>query len=157
MSITRVATKADLPEVLKLTHAFFDSSEWARDTTFDEDGVSLTLWGLVEDPRNNLFVIETESVVPGAPIVVGALGVYITKYPFTKEQVATELFWYIRPDFRGTRLAIDMFIMAEQWAKAQGARMMLMGALVTSPPAVRTLYTQFGYNESQTGYIKRIN
>jgi GNAT superfamily N-acetyltransferase len=147
----RVATKDDLPDLLSLCRSFYNSSEWARDTAFEEDAAFPNLWGLVVGPQSTIIVIED------AGKVVGACAVQIAPMPWTFDLVATEVFWYVLPEARRTPASLELFVAAETWARDHGAKVMLMGALVTSPPKVRMMYENAGYRESQTAFIKRLN
>ena len=146
----RKAEWQELEHVLPLCRQFFNEIEW-KDTTFEPDVMLATLSALVADAHCNLLV-----VVDGEKIV-GTVGIQIAPMFWGTDPVATELFWYMDPEYRGRACSLKLFQQAEAWAKEAGAKVMLMGMTATSPPHVRTMYERAGYRYSQTGFIKRLN
>lgn len=146
----RRAQWQELPQVLSLCKAFFDQTEWPKFATFDPSAMDKTIIGLMSDPTCNLIVaVDGETVA-------AMVGIQIAPYYFGRDRIATELFWYVREDYRGHKVSGPLFLEAEAWAKKAGARSMVMGALVSSPPHVREMYARAGYSESQTAFIKEL-
>lgn len=148
--MVREATQDDLPQVLELCRAFFLSSDWARDATFDDGVVFASLWDMLSTTTAHLLVIERGGVV------VGGCGAQIQQIMFSIETQATELFWFVMPEARHSPESLELFVCMETWAREAGVQYMTMGALVTTPPKVRDLYLRAGYRESQTTFIKRL-
>lgn len=88
--------------------------------------------------------------------ITGMLGAII--YPDANDGalVATEMFWYVAPEARGTglRLLRDF----ETWAQRRGAARIIMAHLhELMPEALTKLYLRRGYRPVETHYLKEVN
>lgn len=150
MTVIRRAEWHELPSVVSLCQQFHAETEW-QDIPFVPDVMLAALTALLSDDSNNLLVVADGEQI------VGAVGIQIAPMYWGTDAVATELFWYIDPAYRGRSCSLRLFQQAEAWAKEAGAKVMLMGSLATSPPHVRTMYERAGYRYSQSAFIKRLN
>lgn len=86
----------------------------------------------------------------------GALGGFYYPDPHRNCLVASEFFWYVKPESRGggTRL-LDAF---EEWAKNKGCDRIIMTHLSDSmPQSLKRFYERRGYEELETNYIKEVS
>jgi GNAT superfamily N-acetyltransferase len=87
--------------------------------------------------------------------VVGALGALI--YPDLNDGalVATEAFWYVLPEHRGSGLRLLQTF--ETWAQARGARRLIMVHLSgLMPDKLETFYQRRGYRAIEKHYLKEV-
>lgn len=87
--------------------------------------------------------------------VIGALGGILFPDPNSGELWATELFWYVKPEFRGSGL--KLLAEFEAWAKHRGAKRITMVHLINSmPEKLHRIYTMRGYSPVEVHYIKEL-
>lgn len=87
-------------------------------------------------------------------LVVGMLGVTLIEHPMSGECVASEMAWWIEPEYRGGTTALRMLTHAETWARELGATRFQMVA-----PAGSTLglfYQRRGYRELESTYQRSL-
>ena len=75
--------------------------------------------------------------------------------PNTGEMLATEFFWFVNPESRGSGL--KLLKVFEKWAKEKGCKKVIMVHLSDSmPEKIRNIYLRFGYKVAETHYIKEV-
>ena len=77
------------------------------------------------------------------------------QHPFADVKYAMETVWWVDPDVRGGRLAIQMLRDYEEWARSQGCAFIQMAALATFPRAGK-IYERCGYRPTETHYLKEL-
>lgn len=138
---------SDLPQVAALGASFyeegklpgrFDAAYWQRSwTELLQNGVGV-IFGLWHDE-----------------MIVGALGGVLFPDPNTGEPVATEFFWYVRPEARGAGL--KLLPEFERWAvEAGAARVHMVHLLKLAPEKLGRLYQRRGYTPTETLYVKTL-
>jgi GNAT superfamily N-acetyltransferase len=93
-------------------------------------------------------------VVDQDDVLVGMLGLAIVPSQISGDLVASEVAWWIHPEFRGTRAAVALLASGEAWAQAQGAQWVQLIAPAGS--SVGRLYRRRGYDELETTWQMRI-
>ena len=85
----------------------------------------------------------------------GALGGVCYPDPHRDCLVASEFFWYVKPEYRGKGGALlEAF---EAWAKEKGCSRVIMTHLSDSmPESLKKYYTKKGYELLETNYIKEV-
>lgn len=89
---------------------------------------------------------------------VGFLVCKMCPYFFNNDRLAQQELWYVRPGFRGTRVAFDLIRAFEDWAKLRGAVEIWTGQANDNPNVgkkVSRILTKIGYPRAGT-YHKRI-
>ena len=85
----------------------------------------------------------------------GALGGVCVPDCHRECMVASEFFWYVKPEHRGG--GIRLLKAFEKWAREQGADRIIMTHLADSmPEGLKKLYIRLGYEELETNYIKEV-
>ena len=70
---------------------------------------------------------------------------------------ASELAWYVEPEFRGTSTAIKLMKMYEAEALERGCTEIGMVCLESiNPETTGKIYEKLGYNKHETHYIKEV-
>ena len=88
--------------------------------------------------------------------VAGAIGGF--KHPCinTGALIASEFFWYVMPNHRGT-IGIRLLNTFENWAKEKGCLKVTMTHLSDSmPDKLKRLYERRDYKKIETNYIKEL-
>ena len=90
--------------------------------------------------------------------VVGMSGALIYPFYFNYNHITgQELFWWMRPDKRGSTDSIRMFKALEDEAKNKNAGSFAMIALdKVNPEVVGNMYMKRGYRPSDHGYIRSL-
>lgn len=71
--------------------------------------------------------------------------------------IASEMFWYVRPDKRSTGVGMELFRNFESWGKDNGAKRILMVHLKDlMDERLKRLYLSMGYRELETHYVKEV-
>lgn len=93
----------------------------------------------------------------GAKRPAGAIGGVLTPSMYAREQVASEIFWYVAPEARRGMAGLRLIEAFERWARKQGAASVVMMHL-DSPQAGKLdkLYTRRGYRKLETNYHRRL-
>lgn len=77
---------------------------------------------------------------------------------FSREPIASELVWYIKPEFRGSRESLRLLQAFEYWARHVAKVKMIQLACLSSlnPEKVGKLYNRMGYVKHEEAYIKEL-
>lgn len=140
----KVAELEDLPEILEMSMKFMSETEY--DKLSDEDTIrNLIEQILTSDNNQNVIILE-----PGVGFLAGG----VTPFLFGKGMVATELAWYVSPEFRGKKTGSEFLQAFEYWAKEKaGCSMVTMMSL---DERLDKFYTGNGYRLSERTYLKVI-
>ena len=85
--------------------------------------------------------------------VQGAISGVIYPEPYSEGLVATEFFWFVRPQHRGKGL--DLYYRLEQWAKEKQASQIRMAHLCDlMPDGLKWLYGELGFEPIEILYAK---
>lgn len=137
-----------IPEIAKIAPAFFEEGKLPGKFVPE---VFIKFWeqmyglGLAQ-----MFGAEIEGVL------VGGLGGMVYPDPCDGERVASEMFWFILPQFRGGGLAL--FNDFEKWAVERDAKRITMIHLQGLAPGIlKKLYLRKGYQEVEVHYVKSLS
>lgn len=85
----------------------------------------------------------------------GAIGGLIYPDVYSGVPVATEFFWFIRPEHRGRGL--DLYYRFEQWARSKGAAKIRMAHLCNvMPEGMKVLFDELGFDPVEVHYSKEL-
>lgn len=90
-------------------------------------------------------------------MIVGAIALHVAPIFWSSDLAATELFWYVAPEYRGTPDSKLLYFNAQAWARARGCKEMIMGAPEGAHPGVSKFYESVGYKKLQIHYSKRLD
>ena len=142
----RRAVAEDLPSLVEMLRTFVTSTKYRKFVGDSPEALQTFLSPLIDNPSAAIFVAEQGEVV-------GMLGVLGYVHPMSGEKCAGELFWWLRPEHRGT--GIWLLRRAEKWAQEFGAVSMQMIA-PSDRPDVAALYERDGYESVEVAYHKRL-
>ena len=133
--VIRQAEQSDLPALIRTAERFFDSDENEHRLVGTEDRMKELVRFLIWSSDGCLLVSERNGNVNGM------IGLIVFEHPYATHKIATELFWLVDRQCRGT--GIRLLKRAQQWAAEAGASFLQM----TAPnPKTGRVYERLGYN-----------
>ncbi len=149
MTTIRKATLADVPEIVRMSAAFYPTTHYAQWCEMDEASVAGLATGLIE---NDVFF-----VAESAGALVGMVGVMLVPFLFNRGHLfATEIVWWVAPEVRGTSVAARLLDVIEAPCRDRGAARIQMVHMPNSPPQAAALYERMGYARSEISYTKEL-
>lgn len=148
----REAKYTDIWQLLELCEDFFYTSHLKTFSSFDEKSMENTLNNLITNDSSVLYVIDKDSIITGMIAVVSGGAFYNDK-----TTMAQELFWYVKPEFRGSLESIKLTKKAQEWAKNIGANVFVLAHLRDEKgDKLHDYYTREGFELRENFYYKRI-
>lgn len=91
--------------------------------------------------------------------IAGVLAGYVSALaPWTSMKCATEMLFYVRPEFRAGRSAVSLIRNFEKWGRAKGCGLVAVTANhMAGDERVGRLYQRLGYAPLETIHVKRID
>lgn len=78
-------------------------------------------------------------------------------FPLTGERIASEIAWWVDPEFRKTDLGVDLLTAYEYWAKTVGCKYVQSVALRNEYSHIlERFYKSKGYAAMETCYLKEL-
>ncbi len=119
--------------------------EFYSETVFAKKGFEL------DEKISRLLCANAHVILEDDAILICSLGAH----PYFKDKlVASELMWWVPPDKRGTSLGARLFKRYEQWARDNGAQVILADCLDNR---VANFYQKLGYTETQRTFMKELS
>ena len=147
----RLATFADIPDMVDLGRSFFAVSDMEALAAFCPESLGTSLHGMIQTPDAILLVAEANKRVVG---VAGAMT--FPAYWNARIRIGQETFWWVTPDYRGEAGPLLLAAMEDE-ARQRGARTFLMVALeAVRPAAVGKFYERRGYAPLEHSYWKAL-
>lgn len=143
----RQATEEDIFDILVLAREF--SKEAPATHKWDREKTQKFIESSITSPFCCLFVLEDRGEIVGA--IVGL----ISDMYMSQTKVATELAWFVSKNYRGHKGSILLMKTFEKWAKEKEADYAVMCEL-SNINVLEKVYTKFGYNKSETVYMKEL-
>lgn len=141
----RDAVYEDVADLVELGIRFIESGKYKGKLTVDPETLANTMFALIDSPQGLLLVNEKGGRR------IGMFGGIISFSPFSGEQVAMELFWYVEPESRGD--GVRLLRRAEQWAKSLGVSKFIN---VSPTKKVDHFLRRMKYTALETHFIKEI-
>lgn len=139
----RLATVEDMPSLMEMGRRFHASSPW-RHMPLDEDVLTRSMTGFIENDNSAVFVLED---------LTGAIGLFVAPVYFADALVAQEVFWYCE----SPRMGRGLLEVAELWAGNMGASHLSMICLEgDNTETVGKLYERRGYRPTEHTYMKAL-
>lgn len=140
----RLATKEDIPEMLRMGESFFDASGYGDLTTFDKEDTTDLLIKLIDE---NWLLTDGESTLLGF--------VVFPMFMNNSTIVAQELFWWVDESARKTGVGSEILKKAEELAKEHGATAMMMLSIEDlNGGSVNKLYEILGYSKREQMHMR---
>lgn len=142
----RAATPDDLAACIAMGREFHAEAQ-LREIPFDEESAAIT-FGQLLDAGGIFVATDADGEYVG---MVG--GLQYPHYVNGSAKVAQELFWWVRPEQRGSMTGIRLKDALTRWAKDGGCAALVMVCLPIDSPA-EGLYLRMGYRPMEHSYIK---
>lgn len=138
----------EIDSLTEIANNFFASSDFLND--FDMKVFKKNWSFFIENDVGVIFISKDKDNKP-----TGAIGGCMYPDPNNGELLATEFFWFVNPECRGS--GIKLLKVFEKWAKEKGCKKVIMVHLSDSmPEKVSNIYIRFGYRKAETHYIKEV-
>lgn len=138
----RTAHVGDLAVLVRMGLRFIATSSYRGTIPASAEQLGTLVAWLLD--QGGIFVaVDDEGDEP-----IGMLAATVIVHPMSGELVASEVAWWIEPEFRGGSAGLRLLAAAEAWARAQGATRFQMIAPAGS--SVGALYRRRGYAELET-------
>jgi hypothetical protein len=128
----KIGTLEDVTQTVRLLEALFSSSIYSKVTKYRPDDVATTIRSIITGgtKRGCLILLMEEQTI------VGALLTAVVPLTFNHSaKNATELAFYIRPEYR-TLSSMRMVLSAYRyWAKQAGCQTIMMGKITSADEA----------------------
>lgn len=142
-SKVRLATKSDMPELMRMARLFHAASGYAKFSNFGEKETRTTIETL----------IDAGTCIMGDGGAIGFLVFPI--YMADNVTMSQELFWWVDEDKRGTGLAIRLLKEMERISKDHGASVCAMISLEElDGERVSSLYQKLGYSPKERIHMR---
>lgn len=115
----RLATFNDIPVVLEMMMAMREETFW-RDVSFEPNPAAVGVWlmhTLTRDPHYRLIVAEIEGRLVGLCMGQLAANPLVPDVPYIYE-----IALYLLPEYRGRKIAHDMWQEIISWGRQRGAK-----------------------------------
>ncbi len=146
--VIRNATKADVAELVRMGREFVGASPFGALGLSDESRERVIRGLLGQFAR----VIDLEGEIVGA--LLGGLG---PAWGDEQRMIATEMAWWVAPQFRGSVAAVRLLHQFRDWAQAQGAVGVSLSELVLDGVgSLGALPERLGYRLAERSYFLEI-
>lgn len=140
----RDATIDDFDEMVVLGREF---AKVAGQPEVDKESLEYSFLNLME---NGILKVAENGAIQG-----GAGALVFPAYWNQHEMMAQELFWFLRPEYRGGSTALKMLISLENEAKVKGAKRLMMICLDELDGAkIASMYERLGYESQERTFVK---
>lgn len=129
------------------------SSPWSSYGEVNHDQIELILKLYLDYPEpttRGLFVCLD------GPVLVGLLAAIIS--PNVVTNIATEMMWYVLPEYQKGGVGVELIKNYEGWAKEQNCGLVSLAHYNDIlGERISTVYEKLGYNKIETTYIKKLD
>jgi len=144
----RAATPDDVPALVAMARPTFEAFVPFGGS---EDMISHTLAGLAQF-GGYVRVSERDGAMCG--FLAGLVAPF---KPWADEKCAIEILFYVAPEHRRSRIALDLLDDFAAWGRARGCGIMAISAnLVAGDERVGRLYERLGFRPVETAYLNRL-
>lgn len=139
------ATESHRAAVVRMAQRFL-SPDGPYGTRFAVDAAKVSALAAQMMGPEHLALLAMQDDQP-----VGMFGMFLFDHPITGERIASELCWWMEPEARGGKAAIQMLRTAEAWARDHGAEVIEM---IAPDERVAAFYGKVGYERADIHYRK---
>lgn len=147
MLVIRRATHDDVPWLLQELRAF---ANWNGLRLFGDEGHAEALLGRLIDTQ---FV----AIATRGTSRLGLIAGVVNPHPFNPDiKMATELWWWVTPDARGSSAGARLLDAFDEWADDSGADLVSFTLEAESPVNPRTLEKR-GYRLAEHQFVREVS
>ena len=146
----RRAKVKDVPQMLVLGQEFWETTKYfSQGVPYNYDTVHNLTVNLIQ---GGVVQLAEDS---DTQKVVGFILCVIVPFPFNSDyKSATEMAFYVSPDYRASGAGKALVKQAENVCTQLGIKFLTMVELSTSPKHTGRFYSQLGYQRSETSHTK---
>lgn len=149
MSAVRLAKPEDFPVVCRMARDFHACTEY-RDIEFDDASCYLLFTEALS--KGMVFVSE------GRELTGFILGLPFLCPMNQRVTMASELAWWVDPQYRNTSAGIRLLQSLERAAKEYGAQTMTMMCLESmEPQKIQDIYQRIGYAQTERSFMRSLH
>lgn len=138
----RIATFEDYNKILEFAERFLSISRYKDH--FDLDVLNnLISFFLNSSKEERIIILAEEGMIAGQT----------SSFIFGTKKVATELGWWVEPEYRKSGIGKELLQAFEAWAKKVGCSLIVM---ISLDDELGKFYEANGYSLSERSYIKEI-
>ena len=140
----RVAEQNDIAELVAMGQQFIKEAPNYSNRSIEPKALELNLSQIINGD-GAIFLVELNNVT------VGGIVCAMTKDWFSDQLIAFEQVFYVKPEYRATRAAIQLIDAFVEWAKSMNADRVQCGTTtgIQTKGCLR-LYERFGFREYGT-------
>lgn len=146
MRVDRAAL-SDVAALVECFAAFRREVPAVADAPFCPRASAEMVAGLIGSPRGFVGVVRDPAADEVAAVLIGAVG----PYPFAPVLAADELFFYVRPAWRGGPAALRLVRAYVDFARAHGAA---LAGLTSTGKSCAPLYARCGFAPVETKFAR---
>ena len=145
----RLANEGDFEKILDMSENFWENTIYKA--PFDREHTKISVKMSFDHGLLSVFEKDDNNVVGFIAII---------KYPLLASAsvlAATEMAWWVEPEHRNGRGAINLLLFSEQQAKLQGVKYLTMVSMESSNPIIsERIYQRLKYSKSETSFTKEL-
>lgn len=152
-TVIRRARADDIKKMVEFGRSFWEQTSYYKENNieYDEERTTQLTRSLISDSGIVQVAYDDNKVVGIVLMLVGA----IPYQPTAK--VATELVFYVHPDYRERGIGHRLLKQSENVAKQLGVHLMSMIHLDSvSPDKAESVYDSMGYKKTETVFTKEL-
>lgn len=143
--------QADWPQVLRLAADMHYETDFRR-YRFSVEKVEALYATLLQDDQNFFAVVAEHDGQ-----LVGFMAGFICEHFFSPDRYASEMLWYVSPDWRGSSAAVRMVRAFEDWALTKNVLDVMTGVSSgVQTDRTAALYEKLGYDRKVPTFRKCI-
>lgn len=145
----RQAILDDMLDILRLGRQFCE----ALGENFDRHSVVEHVDMLLEMSNAEVLLVEDEGYVVGM-----AAALHLPLYIDSSQKVASELWWWVDPEYRNAGAGSALLDGLESWARSEGCTRMSMMLMEELPGSrgVESMYYVSGYKAHERTFVKEL-
>ena len=142
----RLATREDIPTLCEMSRKFFDASPFAY-WDYSAAKVEGILSAALLDPKNYVLLASVDG-----DKVVGFLAGTKQVPLFSTDTVTIEIGWWLDPEYRDGRRAMELLDGYIEWAKLIGAKHVNMALMANPDHDVQKIMKLRSFKHSEQGF-----
>jgi RimJ/RimL family protein N-acetyltransferase len=148
--VLRLATNTDIPELVRMALLFKEHSPY-KDYATDALKIEELIGSLIASPEAIVILYNIDDKPVG--MVIGLAREFI----FSRDRHATELVWWVDPEFRDKEVGQELQEAFVFWANRLGCKYLHMTLLENEDaPKMRKMYKKHGFKLLEQAWVKEI-
>lgn len=149
MTTIRQATAADVPAVVDMACAFYETTHYTAWADPHPESIHALAQGMADD--HVLLVAEKDGELQGM------VALFVVPFMFNANvNAAFECAYWVKPEARGSRAGWQLLEAVAPACKAKGCASVTMVKLENSPPQVALMYERLGFVCTESSYTRKL-